>query len=145
MPGKPPATRWNRPGPPYFIRDCNRGLQRTPGSGAVYQTADPKAAMNAVAEIESGVFLFRDLEDYLQDHTVERKLRDLVKEFGPQKTVVFIARDEEAHQDIRELLVYYPFPLPSTSELKGMFDGFVASIQGKARIELDEADTARIP
>ena len=129
---------------PYFVWDCNRGLQRTPGSGAVYKTADPKAAMDAVAEIDSGVFLFRDLEDFLQDHTVERKLRDLVNEFGPEKTVVFVARDGEAHQDIRELLVYYPLPLPSTSELREMLDSFIASIKGKARIELDEADTARI-
>lgn len=114
---------------PVFTWDCNQGLGRLGQGSPIYQTKEPIAALTSVAEMESGIFFFKDLYHYLDDPKVRRMLRDVSQRFSNQKTIVFVSSAREYPAELKEILVICPLPLPTKEQLGGLLNQFLAASQ----------------
>ncbi len=110
---------------PLYVWDCNNGLALSGAKGPIYQTQDPNVALATVAEIKAGIFFFKDLRHYLEDHKVQRKLREVVTSFSANQTILFVSPASEYPSEMREILIDYPMPRPNKEQLRELINQFL--------------------
>ncbi len=128
---------------PLYVWDCDKGLARSGQDGHIYQTQDPGVALETIAEIEAGIFFFKDLIHYLEDHKVRRKIRDIVMSFSDKQTILFVSTESEYPAEIREILVDYPMPRPDKKQLRELLNQFL-SASPKVRNMLSGQETDQV-
>lgn len=120
--------------------DINNGLVKN--NQKVEGTKDPVMALNAVMkENAPGFCIFRDLNAMLKtSETIVRKLREAYRRFKNSKTTLFLlSPNEYFHDALKKEIDIIHFELPDYTELEGLFNRFLASMQKGGRVvELTE-------
>jgi ATP-dependent 26S proteasome regulatory subunit len=115
----------------------------TPPAG----TNDFVAALEVVESCpEPAVFVFHDAHPFFGseqracDHTVVRKLRDLVpvlKNSQPPRSVVFVSPTLSLPLELQKDVTVVEFVLPTAEEIRTVLDGIIQANQASGRITID--------
>jgi len=124
---------------PLYIWDCTNGIRRFDSDAALYNTSDIKAALATIADLDNGIFLLKDLKFYLREVTIERALKETVKEFTSQKSIILLTDSAEFPSGIQEILITYPLPLPDKVELNRIVEHLAATLPN-VKVELSAED-----
>ena len=82
-------------------------------------TQAPQAAIQwMIQRKEAGLFIFKDLHDFITDPGVKRALRDAIASFkGTEKTMILMSPLQEIPIELEKEVVVLDFPLPDMAEL----------------------------
>jgi hypothetical protein len=128
------------PEKPGFTWTISRGIVATtnPPEAIGVGVDDPIGALQEVAthgvteENPAGapaVFVFKDLDPWLQDPRVERALRDVIVDLaGAHRTLIVISATLAIPESCRRQVAVVEWPLPTLEELVDLLDDFVADL-----------------
>ncbi|NJK99938.1 MAG: AAA family ATPase [Spirulinaceae cyanobacterium SM2_1_0] len=84
-----------------------------------HNTISPQAAIQwAIQQRDPGIFIFKDLHEFISSAEVKRWLRDAIASFkGTEKIVVLMSPVQEVPIELEKEVVVLDFPLPTMQEL----------------------------
>lgn len=104
-----------------YLWDFVDGYQNNPNH-VNFGKRNPLQALELVENLPDkvgGVFILRDFHRFLEDISISRKLRNLVRNLKSQpKNIVIIASEINIPQELTEVLTVIEFPLPNATEIK---------------------------
>lgn len=105
-----------------YVWDFVEGYQDNPNN-ANFGRRNPLQALEFLEKLPSntgGVFILRDFHRFLEDISISRKLRNLVRTLKAQpKNIVIIAPEINLPTELREVFTIVEFALPQGDEIKG--------------------------
>lgn len=105
-----------------YIWDFVEGYQDNPNN-ANFGRRNPLQALEFLEKLPpntGGVFILRDFHRFLEDISISRKLRNLVRTLKAQpKNIVIIAPEINLPTELREVFTIVEFALPQGEEIKG--------------------------
>ena len=89
-----------------------------------HNTVSPEAAIKWVIQYEqAGLFIFKDLHDFITDPGVKRALRDAIASFkGTEKIIILMSPLQEIPIELEKEVVVLDYPLPNMAELNKVLD-----------------------
>ncbi|MEA3404071.1 MAG: AAA family ATPase [Armatimonadota bacterium] len=125
-----------------FTWTITRGMVQEGGKQSDPSTTDPLRALDfAMEHKDPALFVLRDFDPFLDDPTVERKLRDVARAFrASYKTLIIVSPVLEIPNHLEKDVTVIDFPLPDQEELQKLLAGIVKQVEGNPniRIQLDE-------
>ncbi|MGD9497401.1 MAG: AAA family ATPase [Armatimonadota bacterium] len=125
-----------------FTWTITRGMVQEGESKNDPASADPLRALDfAMEHKEAALFVLRDFDPFLDDPTVERKLRDVARAFrASYKTLILVSPVLKIPDHLEKDITVIDFPLPDQEALGALLEGIVAQVSDNPhiRIELDE-------
>jgi len=125
----------------------SKGIRYADHPGEEFGPADPIAALQFVAQHgvseenpkgTPSVFILKDLTVYFQDPRVVRAARDLVADItATQKTLIVIDTAVAVPDELKRQVAVIEWPLPTTEELAGMLDDFIADLPSSVPVNLN--------
>jgi SpoVK/Ycf46/Vps4 family AAA+-type ATPase len=104
-----------------YIWDFVDGYQGNPNDIG-FGRRNPLQALEFVEKLPesgAGIFILRDFQRFLEDISVSRKLRNLVRTLKSQpKNIVILSPQVSVPADLMEVLTVLEFPLPTAPEIK---------------------------
>ncbi len=104
-----------------YIWDFVDGYQGNPNDIG-FGRRNPLQALEFVEKLPesgAGIFILRDFQRFLEDISVSRKLRNLVRSLKSQpKNIVILSPQVSVPADLMEVLTVLEFPLPTAPEIK---------------------------
>lgn len=104
-----------------FIWTVTHGIVEygQPRSVTQHNTVSPQTAIEwVIRQRESGIFIFKDLHDFIDSVEVKRWLRDAIASFkGTQKTIIIMSPVQQIPVELEKEVVVIDFPLPTMAEL----------------------------
>ncbi|NEO26391.1 MAG: AAA family ATPase [Kamptonema sp. SIO4C4] len=84
-----------------------------------HNTISPEAAIQwTIQQREPGIFIFKDLHDFITGAGVKRALRDAIASFkGTEKIILLMSPLQEVPLELEKEVVVMDFPLPDMAEL----------------------------
>ncbi len=108
-------------------------------------SAAPLRALDfAMEHKEAALFVLRDFDPFLEDPTVERKLRDVARSFrASYKTLIIISPVLTIPSHLEKDITVIDYPLPGQEELGALLQGIVEQVAGNPNIRIDLDDEGR--
>lgn len=87
-----------------------------------YAAKNPLQALELVEKLTSdtaAIFILKDFHLFLNDISISRKLKNLVKDLRKQaKTIIIVASENQIPESLREIITVINFELPQVSEIR---------------------------
>ncbi len=104
-----------------FIWTVTHGIVEygQPRSVTQHNTVSPQTAIEwVIRQREPGIFIFKDLHDFIDSVEVKRWLRDAIASFkNTQKTIIIMSPVQQIPVELEKEVVVIDFPLPTMAEL----------------------------
>ncbi len=128
-----------------FTWTITRGMVQEGGKQSDPSTADPLRALDFAMEHKEGaLFVLRDFDHFLDDPTVQRKLRDVARAFrSSYKSLIILSPVLTIPSHLEKDITVIDFPLPDQEELGSLLDGIVKQVEGNPNIVVDLDDESR--
>jgi SpoVK/Ycf46/Vps4 family AAA+-type ATPase len=113
-----------------YIWDFVDGYQGNPND-AGFGKRNPLQALELIEKVPStvaAVFILRDFHRFLEDVSVSRKLKNLMRSLKSQpKNIVILSAQITIPDDLSEVLTVVEFPLPSAGEIRSEIERLVSA------------------
>ncbi len=98
-----------------------------------HNTISPEAAIQwTIQQREPGIYVFKDLHDFITGAGVKRALRDAIASFkGTEKIAILMSPIQEIPIELEKDVVVLDFPLPSMEELDQVLENQLGKIRGQ--------------
>lgn len=102
----------------YRNESAERDRER-PRNSTQHNTISPEAAIQwTIQRKEPGIFIFKDLHDFITGAGVKRALRDAIASFkGTEKILILMSPLQEIPIELEKEVVVLDFPLPDMADL----------------------------
>jgi hypothetical protein len=128
----------------------SKGLLRGagPGDPNIDTTFEPAAALGMAEREGSGIFLFRGLGPFLEDHLVASHVQDLVLSFATTKrgSLIITGHDVRLPDSLRPYAITVRLPSPKFEEYRSLLEKIVREYSSKLplKMELSQEDRVRL-
>ncbi len=133
----------------FYQWSVTAGLQRGSKEGPYYQTGDPEKMIKNVLSLiktdrsESGIFVLKDFDKYLENSVILRLFKDLVNLIKNTKnTIVIIGPEYKLPKDIEPEAAHivggYPDGMEIASVLKETFNDLIKNERGRISLTVNE-------
>ncbi|MGD1804180.1 AAA family ATPase [Dapis sp. BLCC M126] len=103
-----------------YVWDFVEGYQNNPNDIG-FGKRNPLQGLELVEKLPESapaIFVLRDFQRFLEDISISRKLRNLVKKLKSQpKNIVILAPEISVPEDLTEVITIIEFPLPNSQEI----------------------------
>ncbi|WP_017305923.1 AAA family ATPase [Spirulina subsalsa] len=98
-----------------------------------HNTISPEAAIQwVIQQREPGLFIFKDLHDFIADAGVKRALRDaILAAKGTEKIMILMSPVQQIPIELEKDVVVLDFPLPDMSELNQVLSRQLDKVKGR--------------
>lgn len=98
-----------------------------------HNTISPEAAIQwTIHQKEPGIYVFKDLHDFISGAGVKRALRDAIASFkGTEKIVILMSPIQEIPIELEKDVVVLDFPLPNMEELSQVLENQLGKVRSK--------------
>ncbi|MBN3041155.1 MAG: AAA family ATPase [Candidatus Omnitrophica bacterium] len=102
-------------------------------------TADPLAALNFIdRQNNPAIFILKDFHPFMTDHTIIRKLRDLIYKLkSTYATLVIVSPVLSVPAELEKDIVMVEFDLPGKEELGRLMDEIVEAVSKSHNVKID--------
>ncbi|HXK58462.1 MAG TPA: AAA family ATPase [Acidobacteriota bacterium] len=123
----------------HFEWSVTRGLSRLPGGSPTYGTAEPAQLLRHLACMDlEGVFHLKDFQAFLQDATIVRQFRELLRKFsGKKSAIVLTGAEVELPPEIESEAAHFKLRMPGKEELRDVVRSVLTSLQASNRIRIN--------
>lgn len=127
---------------PLFTWTLNGGLRRFDLEKAVYQSADPKTALDHVLSSRfAGLYHFEGLEPFLEDPVVASKFVDAVRCFTERRGAIIVTGNNVIIPDpVKPHSAVVLLPTPGREEFQELLDDVLRSLEGRMRPAISMCD-----
>ena len=128
-----------------FTWTITRGMMQEGEQKNDPSTADPLRALDfAMEHKEAALFVLRDFDPFLDDPTVERKLRDVSRSFrASYKTLIIVSPVMCIPPHLEKDITVIDYPLPSQDDLGTLLQGIVDQVSANPNIRIDLDENGR--
>jgi SpoVK/Ycf46/Vps4 family AAA+-type ATPase len=128
----------------HFEWSVTRGLSRIPGGAPIYATVEPLQVMRHIAFMSlEGVFHLKDFAKFLQDPSVARQFREVLRKLARRRAAVVLTGSSiELPPEIDSEAAHYAMRLPGGEELLQVVATLIDALRSshRIRVELRSAD-----
>ncbi|MDX1392952.1 MAG: AAA family ATPase [Gemmatimonadota bacterium] len=130
----------DRLGIPLFAWTASKGLKRSDKPTSIYDTADPAKAL---AHVESArfpaLYVFRGLEDRLEDTTLQQRLVDASQPYhAVTGAIVLVGTGIALAEPHRPHAARVRLPPPDVEEYRALLMHIVRDLNSRGRVEIDQ-------
>ncbi len=133
---------------PLYVWTLTRGLRRSGSMNALNRGKSLEQAFDAAVRMQrEALFLFRDLQQWVNDAETQRRILDLARHFdGDRRTIVISGPDIELPPALRPLCASWRLPHPTQDELHTLARRVIHdfSVAAPVQVALDEAGFDRL-
>ena len=133
---------------PLFVWSLTLGMRRSGSLAELNRGTSLEQALESAKRMTAeAIYLFKDLQTWLQDATTQRHLLDLARYFDKdRRTIVMAGPDIELPPRLRPLCATWSLPLPDDDELRALTRRVVQefSTHVPVQVELSPAELERL-
>lgn len=128
-----------------FVWAATTGFGKHPDGAGDRSTRDPLAAMDFVVNSQDpGLFVFKDIDDYLGNADVVRKMRDMANSLKTSyKTAILLCPTLRIPPHLEKEITVYDYPLPDMEDLDNLLTTIIAEVKQRPNVKVDVDDATR--
>ncbi len=123
-----------------YVWTVSQGIARAGSDDVDPETQDPAEALRQaiVRKDANALFIFKDLDPYIEDPQVRRLLKDAAYRFqAERKTVILLQPHLAIPEGLDKLVATVDYPLPDQEELADLLQAFIERLPAQVPVDLD--------